>query len=521
MADIGIIKFQIADIHFGVFADQILEIVRLDNFRPIPQPLSYIVGLTELRNYIVTVVDFRKRLGLSPIYRDQGTTMIAVKLSLGVIGLLVESISNFRRVPEMEILSPFSIAGLPAQLLQGVLAADEEIMIIPALNKIFSSYIPLQLSSITSSEKIAFQYRSTPGAISRTLENTLISQGYLDDDIILKLPRSMNLPSVQVHKFISYYPDFHARKRIRTEDKSTSGTHQQTRAGDESYSSLSKRLESRQQYSYTRHAQHNRDRLPALPFAPRQGFAMAFERILQCNVDGEQQVSPQTVLSDHELGRHIAETLRVAPVRLTKYFSYYPRGSETSNYPSSSELFTRQIRERQSTSHALSLDEHLNELLRHSRYTLGDVLQTLEQEGCVLQRRALRRIGEHYKVSQMRIARLAVNFPELQFNFAIDKEDTQLPDDEDTTDTRWQPQSRERKQSLGSEAHKELRPPVYKLRAERADLNAYLQELAEQDYLDDDRAVRGTAVQLRIATCRLSKLRSYYQFREKSLLSAE
>ncbi|MCP4404051.1 MAG: purine-binding chemotaxis protein CheW [bacterium] len=516
MVDIGIIKFQIADIHFGMFADRILEIVRLERVRPIPRPLPYVVGLTELRNYIVTIVDFRKRLGLSPIHLDRGTIMIAVKLSFGVIGLLVESISNFKRVAETEILSPFSIAGLPAQLLQGILAADEDIMIIPDLNKILLSYIPMQLSSITSSEKIAFQYRSTPGAIGRTLENTLVSQGYLDDDIILKLPRSMSLPSVQVHKFISYYPDFQPRKKIRAKDESASGTHQQTRAGDESYTSLSKRLENRQQNSYTRSAQHAGDRVPVLPFKPQQDFVHAFEEILQSSTGREQQMSPQRVLSDRELGRHIAKTFRVAPVQLTKYFTYYPQSSATSSYPSSHDFFTRIIQERQRSAQALSLDERLNELLRHSRYKLEEVLQTLEKEGYTLQRKALRRIGEHYQVSQVGIARLAGNFPELQFDLAIEKGETRFQDDgEDTTRAQQQVQTGKNDQTRGAEAYQKFKSPVHKLKAETANLNACLQYLATQEYLDDDHAVRYVAVQLSIATCRLSKLRSYYQFREK------
>ena len=510
MADFGIIKFQIADIHFGMFADHILEIVRLNNFRTIPQPLPYIVGLTELRNYIVTIMDFRKRLGLSPLKHGEGTTMIAVKLSFGVIGLLVESISNFKRIPETEILPPFSIAGLPAQLLQGVLAADEDIMIIPDLQKIFSSYIPLQLSSITSSEKIAFQYRSTPGAISKTLENTLVNQGYLDEDIILKLPRSMSLPSVQVHKFISYYPDFQPRTTMRNRQDPAVGTHQQAKAGDETYFSLSKRLESRQQYNYTKRPQHERKRIPPLPFTPQQGIVHAFEMILH----EEQLLSPRRVLSDRDVGRHIAKTLRVTPVQICKYFTYYPHASETSSpYPSPHNFFARVSHERRNAPQTPELEERLNDLLRHSRHTLEEVLQTLEQEGYSLQRKALRRISEHYKVSQITIARLLNNFPGLQFDVAREKEKTRPPADGNRLHAPQDTQNDKNEQICGAEAYQKLKAPVCKLKAETANLNVCLQYLAERKSLEDDRAVRYVASQLRIPTCRLSKLRTYYQFR--------
>lgn len=518
MADIGIIKFQVADIQFGMLADRILEIVRLENFRPIPRPLPYVIGLTELRNYIITIVDFRKRLGLSPLASPQGATMITVKLPSGVVGLLVESISNFTRVAETEILSPFSIAGLPAHLLQGVLASDEEIMILPDLDTIFSSYIPMQLSSITSSEKIAFQYRTTPGAISRTLENTLVSQGYLDKDIILKLPRSMSLPSVQVHKFISYYPDFQPRKATPARDDQAPGTPQQTRAGDESYFSLSKRLESRQQPAYSRRVQHSEDRLPELPFSPQQGVVHAFETLLQAGrSSGKPSISPQRVLGDRELGRHIAKRLRVSPAQLNKYFTYYPRSSSTSaEYPSPQKFFERMLAERQSTAaHRRSLDERLNELLRHSRNSLGEVLQALEREGYTLKRKALRRIGEHYQASQNAIARLLGNFPELQLDFADELRHTHLPGNEESACVPEQAPNSENEHTQGPESYQQLRPPVCELHAKTANLNACLQYLAEHEYLEDDRALRYVAAQLRAAPCRLNKLRSYYQFRGK------
>ena len=67
MTENGIIKFQLANIQFGIFADHILEIVRLGSFREIPMPLPYIIGLTQMRDYIVVIADLRKRLGLTPL----------------------------------------------------------------------------------------------------------------------------------------------------------------------------------------------------------------------------------------------------------------------------------------------------------------------------------------------------------------------------------------------------------------------------------------------------------------------
>jgi purine-binding chemotaxis protein CheW len=212
MADIGIIKFQLGGMNFCMYSDRIVEIVRYTGVRKIPRPLPYVVGLIELRKHIVVVVDFRKRVGLSPITLSKDTVMIVVNLSSGMVGILVETISDFRRVTEKLILPPIAIAGFPEHLLHGVLTEKDDIMLIPNLDQIFASYINIRLVPISPPERIAFQYRFTHGALTRTLEGILLSQPALDPEIVRKLPHSLCLPSTLVHRMISYYPDFQSRQ---------------------------------------------------------------------------------------------------------------------------------------------------------------------------------------------------------------------------------------------------------------------------------------------------------------------
>ena len=105
MADIGIIKFQLAQMDFCMYADPILEIVRYTGVRRIPNPLPYVVGIIELRHHIVTVVDLRKRIGLLSLPFTPNTVMIVATLSSGTYGILVDMISDFRRKCPAETLS--------------------------------------------------------------------------------------------------------------------------------------------------------------------------------------------------------------------------------------------------------------------------------------------------------------------------------------------------------------------------------------------------------------------------------
>ncbi|PID58059.1 hypothetical protein CSB45_05045 [candidate division KSB3 bacterium] len=517
MADVGMIKFQISNIHFGIFSDQIVEITRLGDVRTIPHPLPYVVGLAALRNDLVTIVDFEKRLGLSPLPHKRGTTMIAVRLSFGIIGLLVQSLSNFVRIPKEKILPPFSVAGLPDHVLQGVLGVDEDILLIPDFDNILSSYVPLRLSSITPSEKTAFHYRSIPGAIGRTLENTLSTQGYLDEDTILKLPCSMSLPSIQVHKFISYYPDFQPRTKTLARQNSPAGPQQPaTKAGDESYSSLFKRLERLQQQVYTRSSVPKS--LSGVSFNKSYKMYQAFEEFSRLSQPDEQAPqSSQRLVSERELGRYLSRTLRVAPVQLSKYVSFHSPSSATgAEYPSPRRFFARLRRERRRTEQRLDINQRVNELVRQPRGSLTDLLQQLAQEGASIGKKTLCRIAKYYHVSQMTIARLAGNFPELQFDLTGQEKEIFHPAESKNTSCVQVLDNAEGKQpALDLERYRDLKPYMLRFRADTANLNACLRYLAERAMLDDNRAIRYTAFQLRTATCLLNKLRTYYQFSER------
>ena len=342
MANSGIIKFQLADIQFGVFADRILEIVRLTDFRRIPRPLPYVVGLTELRHYIVVIVDLRKRFGLSPIPLERGTTMIAMKISSGMIGMLVESISHFRPIPPEQILPPISIAGFPAKLLHGVIADDDDMLILPNFDDIFSSYIHVHLLPVTPSEKIAFQYRSSRGAITRTLENTLVSEGYLDETIIRKLPRAMELSSVYVHKVTSYYPHF--RPQITASSQETPQS-QTIKAGDETYLSLSQRLRDRGT-SHSIYEEHAPDtftiqarmgkvsQVRSHEAAPsRLGETLHLAESFVLSTLSGQPIAPQKLLAHPEIGKNFAKTLCISPVSLTKFLTYYDQEIPLTSVP--------------------------------------------------------------------------------------------------------------------------------------------------------------------------------------------
>lgn len=514
MADIGIIKFQLGGIQFGIHADHILEIVQFSGARKIPRPLPYVVGLTEHRKYLVTVVDFRKRLGLSPFDPVPGITMIITKISSGMIGLLVESLSHFKRISETHILPPLSIAGFPEYLLRGVLTEEDEILLIPNLEKIFSSYMRVTLLPITAAEKIAFQYRFTPGSLTRTLENTLAMQGYLDQTLVNKLPRSMSLPSVFVHKITSYYPDFMPRENPQEQSDWNKMPTQTFKAGDETYLSLSQTLldqyPDRDSEATDDHLQERQNIDAVLQKEVDMSKEHRIEYLLHYathynkEIQKQQGVAKETLLSNPKLGKHLADTLHISRMRLTSYLSYYL----PVELPQQEELL------HQTSDRALSSGTRIPAILADNRLRelcdtltrLDQVLQILHEERTQITRQQIRYIANQYQVSPVKIAKLLTLFPSIIFRSEPEDYEHTSDVESEYSPVKTAEQSRKnQQQNLLTQ---------FKAKAHHfsgSSVSLWAQFLDAQHVLAENQAVRYAAAQLDTPTCRLSKFRSYYQ----------
>ncbi len=522
MAHIGIIKFQLAGIHFGMDAERILEIVRLSQIRSIPRPLPYVLGLMKLRNYIITVVDFRRRLGLSSLPNLQGATVIVARIASHMLGLLVENISEFRQIPEDHILPPISVAGFPEQLLQGVIAEKDDILLVPDLDTIFSSFIKVQLLPITAAEKIAFQYRFTPGSLIRTLENTLAQQHFLNKKLVNKLPRSMCFSSVVVHKIISYYTDFSPGEEDSGQESRQAETAHKTKAGDEKYLSLSEQLRINREFREHQEADlettvntsdEKRMFTPNARISPAKNLETLLHHL---HLSGEQSHEkpprlPEVIVSQYRLAAQFAKTLRMSPISLTKYVSYYTYSDSGGDHIHLSKGGVGSAK--------VTLENRLQELLDTSQ-RIDELLQTLSDEQYVLTRRHIQWIANHYHMPLVKIAKKFLNFPGLSYELGIEQEDMlaetanreELPEWNKTHKPVLSPSTSLRIDSVEGRnaAFSELFQALHISR--KISVSECLYRLAQADKLSENQVIRAVASHLHIPTCRLSKLRSYYRY---------
>ena len=153
---------------------------------------------------------------------------------------------------------------------------------------------------------------------------------------------------------------------------------------------------------------------------------------------------------------------------------------------------------------SVSLDERLEELCQ-TGLQIEEVLQTLNDEQAVLTRRHLHWIGRHYRVSLVKIAKLALNFPEISFDLNVDSDEKH--EQSGNTFKRGTQKCQKRDYAF-------LEAQIFRHGFSTTSVTQYMQHLADEQILSEDHAIRYVAARLSIPTCRLSKLRNYYRFRD-------
>ena len=92
--------FCVDNLLFGVEVLRVQEVLRYQEMTPVPRAEDVIEGLINLRGQIVTAIDVRRRLGLTPREPDRTPMNVVVRSDDGAVSLLVDEIGDVLDVEE-------------------------------------------------------------------------------------------------------------------------------------------------------------------------------------------------------------------------------------------------------------------------------------------------------------------------------------------------------------------------------------------------------------------------------------
>ena len=93
------ITFKLGNENYGVEVKHVREILRISNIFPVPGAPSCVLGITNIRGNVVTVIDGRRRLNLPEQSHDDETRLIVFDADDDMAGIVVDNVTDVLDLP--------------------------------------------------------------------------------------------------------------------------------------------------------------------------------------------------------------------------------------------------------------------------------------------------------------------------------------------------------------------------------------------------------------------------------------
>ena len=131
---------------YGVTAEKVSEIVRLQQITEVPNALDLVEGVINLRGLIVPIVDLRRHLGLPIADLTSRSRIVIVELQGAdvpiSVGLVVDSVEEVRIIDATMVDNETAlVSGIGSEFLRGVVKLDDALIILLDMDAIFEDTV--------------------------------------------------------------------------------------------------------------------------------------------------------------------------------------------------------------------------------------------------------------------------------------------------------------------------------------------------------------------------------------------
>lgn len=133
------VTFKLDEETYGINVMQIQEVLRYTEIAPVPGAPDFVLGIINLRGNVVTVIDTRKRFGLSESEVSDHTRIVVIEVDNQVVGILVDSVAEVVYLRQSEVESAPNVGNdESAKFIQGVCNKNGELIILVEFEKLMS-----------------------------------------------------------------------------------------------------------------------------------------------------------------------------------------------------------------------------------------------------------------------------------------------------------------------------------------------------------------------------------------------
>ena len=150
---IGMTAFKLGDEEYGIEIEKVQDIITVPAISPtINSPFS-ILGMSNFRGKLISVMDLRKRLGLPEQPLSRKSRIIVVKIKNELLGLLVDQVTQVLKVNENDMENaPNHDSQVEQAYIHGIYHVEDRLMILLDIDEIIEIEKLLQLKQLLDKE---------------------------------------------------------------------------------------------------------------------------------------------------------------------------------------------------------------------------------------------------------------------------------------------------------------------------------------------------------------------------------
>lgn len=184
-----LVSFMVDKEEYAINIMQVKEIIRVIDIVKVPSTEDYIEGVVSIRNNLLPIINLRKYFGLEVVEINDHTRILIVDMGKITCGIMVDKVSEVKRVQESIIQPPPSIFSNEEEPLKGVAKLDGGKRLIMILE-------PTKLISLERLEKIA-ELEENKEENFKTIEKQLLDEEQLVTFKIDREEYAIKINSVQ------------------------------------------------------------------------------------------------------------------------------------------------------------------------------------------------------------------------------------------------------------------------------------------------------------------------------------
>ncbi|NLI74294.1 MAG: chemotaxis protein CheW [Euryarchaeota archaeon] len=133
-----IVSFRLGRETFATMVSQVREIRKVEDITRVPKMPNYIEGVMNLRGQITTVIDLKKRLGISSegSSRSDQSRIIVAEVGDNQLGIIVDAVEDVMRVPKESISPPPKALEGTESTLTGISKLEDRLIMMLDLEKV-------------------------------------------------------------------------------------------------------------------------------------------------------------------------------------------------------------------------------------------------------------------------------------------------------------------------------------------------------------------------------------------------